>query len=96
MDVISLLNQLESKFNCHHTSLPVRSMDHIIAFRKDVFILFGYSNTQIAPSESLSTSDLLFRLRDVFREIDVINESQKLSGEQIFHMLVETSDSISL
>ena len=71
MDVISLLNQLESKFNCHHTSLPVRSMDHIIAFRKDVFILFGYSNTQIAPSESLSTSD------------------------QIFHMLVETSDSSS-
>lgn len=36
MDVLSLLNRLECKLSHRSTPLPVRSMDHIIAYRQDV------------------------------------------------------------
>ena len=44
MDVISLLKQLELKYHCKCTSLPICSMDHIIAFRKDVIIQLFFSD----------------------------------------------------
>ncbi|KAK8801465.1 hypothetical protein WA171_004607, partial [Blastocystis sp. BT1] len=81
MDIISLLKQLELKYHCKYTSLPICSMEHIIAFRKDIL-----------PSESLSASDLLFRLRDVFRELDIISDSQMMLGERLFRLLVENND----